>query len=222
MSRQAHARVLDRAAEWFVAPPAEEPRLGPQPTFDAQPMRAVVLGTADDAPPLAAALAGALRAVSRAPAAVTAVWSPVPSEPHDPTPLALPASRRLAARLSARGLEASARGRLAWVALPSAPGEAAAAMRRVAVVDSAVVVAFGGPRSPALDALLPEQDLIVVVAPDPTGPLARSALAGLEREPGAVVACRPLPRPARLVALAGMGGARLLDPSLRSVVRRLG
>jgi hypothetical protein len=221
MSRQAHARVLDRAAEWFVAPPVEEPLLAAQPTLDAQAPRAVVLGTADDAPPVAAALAGALRAATRAPAAVTAVWSPASPDHHDAAPLAFPASRRLAARLSARALEASARGRLAWVALPSLPGDAAMAARRVAVIDAPVVAALGGPRTPALDGLMPEQDLIVVVAPDPTGPLARSALAGLHRESAVLVACRPLPRPARVIALAGMGGTRLLDPPLRAAVRRL-
>jgi hypothetical protein len=218
----ASARVLDRAAEWFVAPATDEPRLAPEAPAADHALRALVLGTPADAPPVAAALAGALRAIGRAPSAVAAAWCPAAGPARGETAsLAFPAARRLTARLSARGLETAARGRLAVVTLPAEPGAAVAAARRTGAVDVPVVVALGGPRTPALEALLPDQDLIVVVAPDPAGPLARSALAGLSGRPAASLACRPLSGPPRQLALAGMGGARLLDPSLRAALRRL-
>jgi hypothetical protein len=239
--------VLDRAAGWFVAPPGDAPRPATAPAVLDHAPRALVLGSAAGAPPVAAALAGALRARSGAAAAVAAVWSPragdghLPSHvaehppshvaehppshvaEHPPSQLALPGARRLAARLSARGIGASARGRLAWVALPRDDRPAAAAaVQAGAAVDVPLAVALAGPRTPALDALLADQDLIVVVVDDLDGPLGRLALASLAGFGALTVASRPLRGPARLAALAGFGGLRSLDEPLRAAVRALG
>ena len=140
-------------------------------------------------------------------AAVLVTW---PGEPPRPALAARPA-QRLAARLDARGLEAVARGRLAWLALsgPSV-GAAAAAVRAEAATEVPAVVAVTGPRCGALDALLDERDLIVVVLPRDADPaLAELALAGLAARRATVVVCPPLESaPLRLLALAGRGRLR--------------
>ena len=200
--------------------------------------RAAVLGSAADAPPVAAALANALRGRRGAPAAV-AVWAPPPrsgdpgpppavaneppggaaAAPRSGPPASLAASR-LAARLTARGLPAAARGRLAWLRLLDHPVAAALAARRLSgALEAPLVIAVAGPRSDALEGLLREQDLIVVVAREPDGPLARLALARCDVPS---IACAPLPHgPARLLALAGLAGARTLDAPLRTAARDL-
>ena len=64
------------------------------------------------------------------------------------------AAARLAARLSAHGLPARARGRLAWLALPAEPDAAAAAVRRAsAIVEGPLVSALAGARPAELEAL---------------------------------------------------------------------
>ena len=100
--------LLERAASVFVAAP--EPVAAP-PRFAS---RALVLGAAPDAIPVAAALAGGLREQERAAGALLIVW-PAGEPPR--AALATPAASRLVAGLRARGLEALARGRLAWLAL---------------------------------------------------------------------------------------------------------
>jgi hypothetical protein len=125
------------------------------------------------------------------------------------------AARRLAARLSAHGLPARVRGRLAWVALPRADGPAA---RRAVVAGAPAVLAITAPRTADLDAVLAEQDLVVLVAAEPDGPLARLAALPAGAPPLAVV--RPLRRgPARSLACAGLAPPReiraLLAPSAR-------
>jgi hypothetical protein len=171
--------------------------------------RVLVLGGAAVAPPLAAALAGTLRARERAPATLVCVWAPATSAPSAAPPAAAgtravslwasAGARRLAARLVARGLDARAAGRLAWLTLPPEAGAAAEALGRlVGWLDAPIVTALAGPRAPAFDALAAEHDVFVAVRPA-AGPgmssAARDALASLALSGlgGVTVACDPLP-----------------------------
>lgn len=202
--------LLARAAAAFVEPAT--PAVAPAATAPPRGARALVLGRPADALALAAALAGELRARERAATALLVTW---PCEPPRPAP-ASRAAHRLAARLDARGLEARARGRLAWLALAGTSVAAAAAcVRAEAATEGPAVIAVTGPRCAALDALLDECDLVVVVPPRDADPaLAELAVAGLEGCRAPVVACPPLSGAStRLLALAGRG--RLRDvPSL--------
>jgi len=225
------------------------------------PLRAAVLGSQAAAPPVAGALAGALRTAARSSTAAVAVWSPgarssehvaaspqyrpvsaVPLRHNGATPLyrsvsgsplpdgaaataprrgpATPAASRLAARLSARGLSASARGRFAWVALDPHPVAAAVAVRRVAgALEVPLVTVLVGPRCEVVEGLLSEQDLVLVVADDPHGPLARLAT---ESCTAAALVCTPCgAAAARWLALAGLGAERVLPGPVRELVRDL-
>jgi hypothetical protein len=77
-------------------------------------------------------------------------------------------------------------------------------------------VAVTGPRCNALDALLDECDLVVIVPPRDADPaLAELALAGLAACRAPVIACPPLSvASARLLALAGRGRMRHVPPVL--------
>ncbi len=167
------------------------------------PASVAVLAPAAAAPALAAALALALAHRRRAPAAAVCVWSAASARPLWRAP-ALPAAARLAAALVARGHAARASGRLVIVRLAAQCDEAAAeALRVSAAAGSApTVLALAGPRAAAFDALLSEQDLVVVaVAPGSDPALARLAVADLERG----LACEvPPARPARSLAAAGV------------------
>lgn len=202
--------LLARAAATFVEPAGA----GAVPVVTALPRsaRTLVLGRPAEALPFAAALAGELRVRERAGAALLVGW---PCEPPRPAPAARPA-RQLAVRLESRGLEAVARGRVAWLALsgPSV-GAAAAALRAEAVTAGPTVMAVAGPRCEALDALLDESDLVVVVLPLDADPaLAELAIASLAACRAPVIACPPLSgTTARLLALAGRGRLRHAAPA---------
>jgi hypothetical protein len=117
------------------------------------------------------------------------------------------AARRLVTRLGARGLPARARGRLAWVELSAAGGPAAA--RRAVVAGAPAVLAVTAPRTAEIDAVVAEQDLVVLVAVEPDGPLARLASPPAGGPP--LVILRPLRRgPARSLACAGLAAPREL------------
>ena len=200
--------VLTRAAEFFLMAEAREPREGVAPT---SAVRAVVLGTPPDAVPLAAALALSFRAADGAAAAAVAAWEEGRVEEVRAS-AATRSAARLTGRLVTHGLVAAARGRLALVAIPPDPVEAAAAVRRVStLVDAPLVTALGGARPEVLESLVAEHDLAVVAA-DPDTALARAALAGLAARGITASACRPPRRglPRRL-ALAGLAAPRL-DP----------
>jgi hypothetical protein len=191
--------LLERAVSAFnpAAVAIDPPRFAP---------RAVVLGRADDAVPVAAALAGGLREQHRASGALLAVW---PSSAPPRAALGTPAASRLAARLQARGLDAVPRGRLAWLAL--GPDDLPLAERALSAVDVPAVLALTGPRTAGTDALLVEQDLVVlVVGADAEPGLEALALASLAGCPAPVVVQRPLDSPgARPAAVAGWGRLRL-------------
>ena len=243
-----------RVAELQTLQPAAPPRAGNLQTLHPvprtarvshagatqMPLRAAVLGGPKDAPPVAGALACALRAAARTSAAAVAVWAPASGSgvsshhgPHaaaapPPSSLGMPprrgpatlAASRLAARLSARGLAAAGRGRLAWVALEDHPVAAAVAARRVAgALEVPFVTVLAGPRCEAVEGLLAEQDLVLVVAEAPEGPLARLAV---ETCTAAALACAPCGAGvARWLALEGLAGTRLLSTPARGLVRDL-
>jgi hypothetical protein len=133
------------------------------------------------------------------------------------------AARRLAARLAARGIPASARGRLAWLPLPADPGPGLAlAERAAAAIDVPAVLALAGPRPAEAEPVLAEHDLVVVVGGDDDGPLTTLALEKLGTLAAPAVAVRPLRGASRRLALAGVGGLRALaDASIRDAVRGL-
>jgi hypothetical protein len=175
-----------------------------------------VLGNLADAPPVAGALAGALRAAAHAPTAAVAVWAPGAGADPRRGP-ATPAASRLAARLSARDLAAAARGRLAWVSLDDHPVAAAVAARRLAgALEVPLVTVVAGPRCEVVEGLLAEQDLVLVVTADPEGPLGRLAVASCT---GAALACGPCgAAAARWLALAGLAGGRVLAEPVLGLV----
>jgi hypothetical protein len=177
--------------------------------------RIAVLGSPAAVPPLAAAVALACRVRARVPSALVVVWRAPGDDDGDalprPTGPALPGAAAFAARLSRRGLPASARGRLAWLGLPPACDDAVPMLRHAeaAAGDAPVVLAVARPRDPAVDALLAERDLLVVAAP-PGSPLASAAGEDVSDLRVPVRACAPLPPGAlRLTALAGLRGPRL-------------
>jgi hypothetical protein len=180
----------------------------------AAPDAVAVLTAAPDAPALGAALGLALARRRRAPVAAVCVRTPGRSPWPAWRAPALPAARRLAAGLAARGHDARPAGRLALVGLGGADDDAALAARRVLAASGAAptVLALGGPRAAAFDALLAEQDLVVVGVREDADPiLTRLAIAGLD---GTVRTCAcevPAVHPARSLAAAGVA----LLPSMR-------
>ena len=133
-------------------------------------------------------------------------------------PAALGASR-LAARLTARGLPAAARGRLAWLRVDDHPVAAAVAVRRAAgALDVPLVAVLGGPRCEVIEGLIEEQDLVLVVG-EPDGPLVRLAVGSCAGAAVAHGACAP--GPPRWLALAGLAGAHGLTGPVRGLVREL-
>ena len=213
--------VRARALDFFIepaSPRAEAPRPAPRSRAATRmPLRAAVLGAAAEAVPVGALLANALRAAVGGSSAALAVWDPGGVAARGGA--ATLSASRLAARLSARGLASVARGRLAWMALDDHPVAASVAARRAAgALEVPLVVVLCGPRCEVIEGLLAEQDLVVVAAPDPDGPLARLAVAGCT---AAALACAPpAPGPARWLARTG-AGARGLPAPLRALVREL-
>ena len=199
-----------------VAPPRAPGRVRPATR---PPLRAAVLGAATEAVPLGALLANALRSSAGASAAVLALWAPGSAAPRS-GPCGLAASR-LAARLTARGLPAAPRGRLAVLTLEDHPVAAAVAAQRAAgALEVPLVTVIAGPRCDVIEGVLAEQDLVVVACAEPDGPLARLAVSGCS---AAALACAaPPPGPARWLARSGAAGSRGLPVALRSLVRELG
>jgi hypothetical protein len=174
------------------------------------PASVALLAPAGDAPALAAGLGLALARRERAPAAVVCVWQAEEGRVLWRVP-ALPAAARIAAALAARGHAARGSGRLVIVRLAVQCEQAAVEALRVAPVagEAPTVIALAGPRAAAFDALLAEQDLVVVAVAAGSDPaLAQLAVAGLQR----AVACAVPPAHAGR-SLAGAGVALL--PSAR-------
>ena len=210
--------LLARAASLVVEPraPAEPRAAAPAGA------RALVLGAPAEATPFAAALAGALRARERAAAALVCVWGPVGGSSTCLWSAA--GARRLAARLAARDLDARAGGRLVWLVLPEATGEAAAVLGRlIGWLDAPMVTALVGPRPAEHDLFLADHDLVVAVRPaagralSEAGAQALTALA-LDGLDGWSLACDPLPAgPARWRARAGLARLSSTHPAVAAL-----
>jgi hypothetical protein len=189
------------------ATPGEAPDVACAEPAPRTPAGVAVLAAAPDAPALGAALGLALARRHRAPVVAVCVWSAGQPERSAWRAPALPAARRLAEGLAARGHDARPSGRLAIAWLDGPADDAVSQARRVLAAAGAApaVLALGGPRSAAFDALLVEQDLVVVGVPSGSDPvLARLAVDSLA---GAVPACAcevPAAHPARSLAAAGL------------------
>lgn len=194
------------AHEDFACPGDERERACTSPA-PRTPPGVAVLSAAADAQPLGCALGLALASRQRTAVVVVCLWTGELRAAVWRAP-ALPAARRLAVTLGARGLQAREAGRLAVVRLPGPAPEAAAEARRASAAAGAapVVLALGGPRVAAFDALLAEQDLVVVATSGPTDAvLARLAMADLSCATSRVCACAvPSAHPARSLAVAGL------------------
>ncbi len=165
---------------------------------------AAVLGRGGEVEPVAAALAHALRRKLRARTATVIALGG-----REPATELGGAARKLAAQLRSQGIPATARGRLACVTLEPTDPAVAAKARRAGLIASPVVLAVTVPRSGAIEVLLSEQDLLLIVTREPDGPLARVAAGSLAHLPLRVVP--PLARgPARMVARAGQGSPRAI------------
>lgn len=183
--------VLDRLVAAFVAPvEREEPAPGRwvEPTLPA-PTAIAVLASPDRA--LAAGAAVALASG----AAVVAVWG---AETRGPRALATPRARRLATKLTDRGHDTTATGRLVLVALAT-PDEAA---RVAAAVDAAMVVVVAGARDAHVDRALSDHDQVLVAGADVVAHLAAASVRALG-VPATTLAV-PDAAAARLLATAGV------------------
>jgi len=209
--RRLGAFLLEPADPVPSPPPSAPPSSPP-----ARPLRAAVLGSSAHVPPIAAACAGELRARAGAGSALVCLWRPGATAPGDdedpasPAGATTPGARRVAAALDAEGLRATACGRLAWLALPDDPADAAPTLRRgLALATVPVVIAVAGPRPAAIEPVLATADLALAVLPaDASEPLRALALASL---PGTGHILAPLPPgPPRWGALAGLTRLRSL------------
>jgi hypothetical protein len=132
---------------------------------------------------------------------------------------AVAGARRLATTIASRGHTAAATGKLAIVALAGTLSEASAEAARVdaAAGDVPVVTVLAGPRDATADALLRDQDLILVALPaDGDEAVADLALDGLAPLGVPARALRLPPAPAAVRGLAASGVAVL--PPLRAAV----
>jgi hypothetical protein len=214
--------LLARLAALFVEPAPSRPV---QRVSVAAPAPCVgVLASARHAHAVAATVALALGRSSRAHYSLLCTW-PTPNSAR-PT-LAVPAhpgARRLRRNLDARGVEATAAGRLVRVALPAEPERAVATAERVVGTAAApAVVAIAGPRPDALDDFLLRQDAIVVAADsDADNSVVDLAVTALANRHPTVASCAvPLGPVSRVLASAGvvaaLGAARPLAPILEAV-----
>lgn len=224
-------RLSGRAASLFLAPPDGRPprsrsRGRSSATTSAAPPPApcaAVLGAPADAIGVARLLSAELRLRTRAGCVLLAEWRGGELSPES-AGVAPVSARRLVERLAGRGIEATARGRTVHLPLPPEPVPAVSVLLR-AVVAAGVptVCVLAGPRAPALDPLLDEQDLIVV-APAVGGPdgLAELALAGLADVRATVVVSRPVPRgAARFLAASSVATSRALGVPVVEAIRGL-
>jgi hypothetical protein len=220
--------LLGKAAAIFyeaAESPAPSP---PAPAAGAAHVEAAVLGAPAVVVPVAAACAGELRARARTAAALVCIWRPAgapppPVEPDGGEPAArspagatTPGAKRLAARLSAHDLAATACGRLAWLTLDAVASGAAGQFRRArSIAGAPVVLAVAGPRPEPLEPLLAELDLCVAVLPADIDPaLHELAVARLPARSHAVVPPLP-PGPPRWAAMAGLARLRSLPEEMR-------
>jgi hypothetical protein len=175
----------------------------------ATPAAVAVLCDAADARAVGVAVAALLARRARAACGLACVWtaSPPPAHP-DARPPASRAARRLAAALAGRGLTVRACGRAAVIALDADPAAARAGAGRAAAAagTAPVVLVLGGPRPAAFDALLAEQDAVLVLTRPGADPaIAALAAGGLpEAGPARAVRALALGPAARALSAAGL------------------
>jgi hypothetical protein len=189
----------------------------------ASPAAVAVLCDAADARAVGVAVATLLARRSRAACGLACVWTaPGAPAPPDARPPAGRATRRLAATLAARGLTVRACGRAAFVALDADPAAARAGAGRAAAAagTAPVVLVLGGPRPAAFDALLAEQDAVLVLMRPGADPALAALAAGGLPDAGPAVAVRPLSLTPAARAVAGGGLA--VPPSLRRALEAAG
>jgi hypothetical protein len=152
-----------------------------------------------------------------APAVLVCLAAPVSAPGFRAPPRA--ASARLATSLRARGLEASARGRLAIVHLPD-EGRTDAVTRALAAAGPLPTVLAVAGRDEEVDALLTARDAILVALPSSAEPaMARLALAGAAGLVSAAAALTLTLDPVqRALALAGMRSPRTISAAVRELV----
>lgn len=191
----------------------------------ASPAAVAVLCDAADARAVGVAVATLLARRARAACGLACVWTASsPAEHPEARPPASRAARRLAAALAGRGLTVRACGRAAVVALDADPAAGLAGFGRAAAVagTAPVVLMLGGPRPAAFDALLAEQDaVLVLIRPGADPALAALAAGGLpEAGPARSVRALALGPAARAVAAAGLAVPapvrRALDAALEA------
>jgi hypothetical protein len=181
--------LLDAIARVFVTPAARA-----EPVAVAAPTAAVC---GPDAESVAAALALTLRV--RGPVVVCS-WASRARRTSAPRSVG---ARRLVTSLQARGLDATASGRLVLVRLDEDAHVAAAEAARAAAAagEAPVVSAICGPRDPAFDGLLAHQDVTVLAAADAPEELVRLGVAALD---GRTVVAPALPAASAWLARAGL------------------
>jgi hypothetical protein len=162
---------------------------------------------------------------ARAQAALVVLWAGDGAMRAGPAAPARPAARRLAASLTGRGLDAGATGALVVVALPADPVEAAVhAARALAAAQGAPTVLALAGRHRSLDALLGDQDRVIVATPPGAErPLRDLAVAGVTRVGREARACEADPPPvARALAAAGLAATGRLRRALAPALEELG
>lgn len=186
--------VLNRVVAAFVAPAEDD---APMPGGWVDPAPAVPPAIAVLAAPGDAVAAGAAVAlgIDRA-VAVVAVWSAAVRGPRAP---ASPRAGRLAVKLTDRGHDAVATGRLVFVTLARGPDEAA---RIAAAADVPVVLVVAGPRDDRADRVLRDHDRVLIVGDDLVAALAAESVRAL----GVATAALALPEAvaARVLAVSGL------------------
>ena len=201
--------VLHRLVAAFVAP-VERGDGGPGAWVEPappSPPSVAVLAAPDRAVAIGAAVALALGGGP----VLTGIWG---AEPQGPRAAASPRAGRLAGKLTARGHDAAATGRLVVVTLGDGADEAAR-VAAAAQVPSVLVVA--GPRDARVDRVVAAQDRVLVAGDDLVAALALDSVRALGVRahalalPGAVAA--------RVLAASGVA---LVAPWRAPVLEALG
>lgn len=196
--------LLGRLSSVFVEPAPRRVRTMPA-TAARVAASVALLCPPDEAHALGSALALATARRARAPLGLAALWRPGAAPSSGIGAPSARRARRLVVSLRARDLRAHAAGRVVRVELPEEPLAAAAAFGRAsAASDAPWVLVVAGPRAAAVDAVLEEQDVLVLAAEDPEDPIARLAAARLAALGPPVERIRAtLPPVSRALALAG-------------------
>lgn len=179
---------------WFLEFPSD-PGVGSPIASPAPAPMIVVLCRARHGSALGSAAALALADAVGSQRALLCIWPPAAGGATRWRVPALPAARRLAVALAARGLEPEATGRLVRVRLPEGPLPAAAAAARAnAAAHGPMAIVLAGARPRAFDSLIEEGDAVIVAEPSPTA-VAELIVRALEASRPATLACALSPGP---------------------------